>query len=266
MEILKVMIIEDDQFTSKLVELIIIKHFPEMNVVARCGSVSEAIVLTRENEPDLIILDIQLEDGNAFDFLEQVKPLAFKVLFMSSYQAYLEEAIQFAAVDFVKKPFGESDLIMALDKALGAFSDSGYGSRLNVLFSNIESDPCSRSLVISTENGNRVILIGDLEYGESVPGGAIFYMNNGEILKTQYPLRRFEILLAATGFYRCHPRFLINTALVATVNTRENEILFKSGSSVPFEERRADIIISRCCQLNGVISEGYQEVKIDGTR
>ena len=250
MDSFKVLVVEDDRFTRRVVELIVTNHFPEMEVVGRCGSLGEALRLIQESKPDLVILDIQLEDGNAFELLEQLKPIPFKVLFMSSYQSYMEESVQFAAVDFIQKPFDESDFVMALDKALDTFTDAEYAQRLDVLFSNIVGTPGNRSLVMATENGTRIIPVRDIEYGESITGGSLFSMTNGEVLKVSRPLRRFESLLAATGFFRCHPLFLINLSLIIRIDVDIQQVMFVSGHAAPFESRRTEALIKRYNELH----------------
>jgi two-component system, LytTR family, response regulator len=245
MEKIKVIIIEDDRFTRRVVELIITNHFPEFEIVGQSGSVKEGMQIILKTNPDLVILDVQLEDGNAFDLLNILKPLSFKIVFMSSFQSYMEAAVQFAAVDFLKKPFDESDLVMALDKAIETLKDVEYPQRLEVMFSNINQTSDEQTILFPKENGFTTVPVNQIIYGEAKTGGSSFWLANGESLNVPRPLRRYETLLTAYGFFRCHPLFLINLRMIENIDTTSGSILLKSGAPVPFDNWRKQNLITQ---------------------
>ena len=99
-----VVIVEDDIFARRIVRLIINNHFPELNVTGEFASITDASLMIPQLAPDLMILDIQLEDGNAFDLLKQLREqnIEPKIVFMSAIHSYIEEAVQFASVDSLR--------------------------------------------------------------------------------------------------------------------------------------------------------------------
>jgi DNA-binding response OmpR family regulator len=90
-------------------------------VVARNGS--EVLSLARDDEPDLILLDILARDPTAFDIamvLKQDPRIArIPVLFMTSVRDP-EAGMRMGAVDFVVRPTGTGALITAIEAALNA--------------------------------------------------------------------------------------------------------------------------------------------------
>ena len=177
-----VVIVEDDIFSRRIVRLIINNHFPELNVTGEFASITDASLMIPQLAPDLMILDIQLEDGNAFDLLKQLREqnIEPKIVFMSAIHSYIEEAVQFASVDFLKKPFDESELVMALDKAIDSINDSDYGQRLNTLFSNLHNNNGDKSIIFKQDNGHVNAPLSTIVYGRAVPGGAEFRLISGE--------------------------------------------------------------------------------------
>lgn len=252
MDSYKVVVVEDDLFSRRLVGLIITNHFPELVVVGQCGSVKEAKEVICEKKPQLVILDIQLEDGNAFDLLHQLKSegIDIKIVFMSAIQSYLEEAVQFAAVDFLKKPFDEGDLVMALDKAIDSINDIAYNQRLDVLFNNLNENQNQKTMLFQLQDGPLTVPLASIECGEAKPGGSIFRLTTGFDFKVSIPLRRYELLLSKYGFFRCHPLFVINLNLIDNIDLLTLSIHFKSGHSVPFEDWRRPSLLNK-----------YQETK-----
>ncbi len=245
----KTLIVEDDSFTLRVVELIITKNFPEFEVTASTSSVVEAQRLIELHKPDLVIMDIQLDDGNAFELLREIPSIDFKIIFMSAYQSYLEEAVQYAAVDFIQKPFDEGDFIMALDKVFETFKDEEYTSRLDVLFSNIDSESDDLSILLITKDGNKSVNLKDIEYGEAINRGAIFNLISGESVQVHRPLRQFESLLPPDGFSRCHPLYIVNLQHIKTLDQSSSQIILKSGNTIPLEERRTESLIEKLQNL-----------------
>lgn len=247
MDSYNVVVVEDDLFSRRVVRLIITNHFPELVVVGECGSVKEAQEIICRTKPHLVILDIQLEDGNAFDLLNSLcsKEIDFKIVFMSAYQSYLEEAVQFAAVDFLKKPFDEGEFVMALDKAINSINDIAYNQRLDVMFNNLNENQHQKTMLFQLKDGPFTVPLAQIECGEAKPGGSVFRLTNGPEFKVAIPLRRYEILLSKYGFFRCHPLFVINLNLIEAIDLPSSQIRFKSGYSVPFEDWRRPSLIKK---------------------
>lgn len=245
MNSIKVIIVEDDRFTRRVVEQILNKHFSEIVIVGQSGSVEESLILIRKHQPDLVILDVQLEDGDAFELLQRIEVINFKLVFMSAYQGYLEESMQFAAVDFVAKPFDENELAVAVDKAIEALSDLEYHKKIEVLFSNIALSPQDWSIVFPTSHHPTTVMVKDIIYAEAVFGGCNFYTEQGAVLYVPRPLRRYETLLATYGFFRCHPLYVVNLRQVKKIDFQKVEIHFQLGKHLPFEEWRGNGLMKK---------------------
>jgi len=234
----KVLIVDDDPFTAHVVEKMFKNNFPDITVVGKTGSIKETLNVVNELHPDFMILDVQLEDGTAFELLQQIEILDFKIIFMSSNHSYLEKSMQFAAVDFLLKPFDENDFVFAIEKLLTAYQDEFYQKRIEVMFSNIDSNPKDWKLVLTKDFNSVAVNIKDIIYGESISGGSNFILESGEKHFIPKPLRRYETLLAPFAFYRCHPLYVINIRQIQKIDSENLEIEFFSGNKVPFEEWR----------------------------
>lgn len=78
---LNVVIIEDEVPAARLLNSMVTRLRPEWNVTVLPGSVDEAVLWFREHpHPDIIFLDIQLADGNSFDFLSAANPSSVIIL------------------------------------------------------------------------------------------------------------------------------------------------------------------------------------------
>ena len=86
---IKAVIIEDEIPAARLLFSMIKKIRPSWDLEILPGSVEEAVHWFETNtEPQLIFLDIQLSDGNSFEFLEQVKPTSH-IIFTTAYEGLI---------------------------------------------------------------------------------------------------------------------------------------------------------------------------------
>lgn len=113
---MKVLIIEDEQPAAlKLIRLL--KEIDaEVEIMDVLSSVEHSINWLAEHpSPELIFMDIQLEDGISFEIFENCK-IHTPVIFTTAYDAYALKAFKVNSVDYLLKPISPDDLKIAMDK------------------------------------------------------------------------------------------------------------------------------------------------------
>src|SRR5687767_6122487 len=89
---------------------------PLIKIVGEAGTVREAVKLIYEKSPQLVILDIDLPDGNAFDILAKFHKPDFRIIFITGSEAHALKAFRFSAVDYLLKPVDPEQLREAVNK------------------------------------------------------------------------------------------------------------------------------------------------------
>ncbi len=113
---LNVVIIEDEVPAARLLNSMVTRLRPEWNVAVLPGSVDEAVSWFREHpHPDIIFRDIQLADGNSFDFLSAANPSSV-IIFTTAYDQYAIRAFSVNSIDYILKPVDEKRLSDAIQK------------------------------------------------------------------------------------------------------------------------------------------------------
>lgn len=113
---MNVLIVEDELHNVRLLRGMLEELRPDYNVVGHCESVSESVELLRtEPQPDLILMDIQLNDGVCFSIFDQVK-VDSKVIFTTAYNNYAIQAFKVNSIDYLLKPVKDSELLTAIEK------------------------------------------------------------------------------------------------------------------------------------------------------
>lgn len=113
---MRILIIEDEEHNSRMLQGMIAEIRPEWEVVERLKSVRKSVEwLSTNTTPDLIFLDIQLSDGICFSIFEQVKVDAM-IVFTTAYDEYAIRAFDVNSIDYLLKPIKETKLENAIIK------------------------------------------------------------------------------------------------------------------------------------------------------
>lgn len=107
---MKIVIIEDEVFAARRLENMIKEIDSEIEVLAKLESVSESVEWFKTNEqPDLIFLDIQLEDDLSFSIFREVK-ISCPIIFTTATDEYATRAFMLKGIDYLLKPIIQIDL------------------------------------------------------------------------------------------------------------------------------------------------------------
>ena len=113
---MKIFIVEDEELAVKKLRKTLQLVDESAEVVGEADSIQSAVDWLENNpDPDLILMDIELADGQSFEIfnLTQVKS---PVIFITSYDEYALKAFKVNSVDYLLKPVQKEDLETALGK------------------------------------------------------------------------------------------------------------------------------------------------------
>lgn len=113
---MKVVIVEDERLAAEKLAGLLMQIEPRIEIVKMLESVEESVNWFAENAaPDLIFMDIQLDDGISFEIFESVKIQA-PVIFTTAFDQYAIRAFKVNSVDYLLKPIAREELAGALTK------------------------------------------------------------------------------------------------------------------------------------------------------
>lgn len=115
---MKVLIVEDESPAANKLKQMLLRYSNEMEVVANLSSVQETVAwLSSHPAPDLIMMDIQIDDGLCFEIFKEVKVLS-PVIFTTAYDQYAIRAFEVHSIDYLLKPFSYEKLEISLNKLM----------------------------------------------------------------------------------------------------------------------------------------------------
>jgi DNA-binding LytR/AlgR family response regulator len=113
---MNVLIVENEKPAIEGLSGLLKKIDSTVNIVGTTESVESTINWFQNNpSPELVFMDIQLDDGLCFEVFETIKP-DIPVIFTTAYDEYMLSAFKVNSVDYLLKPIEESPLRNAIEK------------------------------------------------------------------------------------------------------------------------------------------------------
>ena len=113
---MKVLIVEDEQPAVRKLVRLLEEVDPAIVIIGVLSSVEQVVNWFSVNTPpDLVFMDIQLEDGISFEVFDLLE-IKIPVIFTTAYDEYALKAFKVNSVDYLLKPVGLEELKKAVDK------------------------------------------------------------------------------------------------------------------------------------------------------
>lgn len=236
-------IVEDESAVRK--EMIyLIEQEADTQVVGWSADVKNAVKLIEEKNPDVILMDIQLRDGTAFNILKNLKTLPENIIFLTAYNQFAIRAIKYGALDYLLKPIDHIELKEALERYRRKKENNPqWMKQISLAEYSSESDVLPDTIALNSINSVRIIRIQDIIYCKGEGPYTFFFLNNGEKELTSKPLKFYEELLSAPHFLRTHQSYLVNRKYITCIKQSEYLIL-SNNEEIPISIRRKSFILN----------------------
>lgn len=250
---LRAVIIDDIETIRKKNSAIIKATCPTISIIGQADSVASGVEIIKQLSPDLVFLDVEMPDGTGFDLLQQLKPIAFKVIFITGYEDFAIKAFRFSAIDYLLKPLDADDLAEAVKKAEDSLSKEVFDLKLNNLFANLERPKNLQNLILKTADRIYSVNIQDVVHCESDKNYTTFHFINAPKLIVSTNLKEYETMLAPHQFFRTHQSHLINMAYFDHFIKSEggNTIVMKNKTAIPLSVRKKEEFLVLLENLQG---------------
>lgn len=243
---MRILIVDDEKrIRSTLVNVLKI-HYPKAIVVAEAENIQMALEAIQKHKPDVVLLDIKMPKGSGFDLLKQIKPITFKIIFITAFNEFALQAIKFSALDYLLKPVIPKELVEALERAEQQLNVEEMMDKFNVFMSNVSNiNRETKKIVLNGHHKMHVVNLSEIIRCEADRNYTMFYLTNKRSILVSHSLKEYDDMLSPMGFYRPHHSHLINLSFVDGLEKRDGGVLImKDGSEVPVSSKRQSDIIA----------------------
>jgi len=241
---LRTVIIDDEAHARETLARLLALHCPQVRLVGEADCVAGGLKIIRELHPQLVLLDVKMDDGTGFDLLRLCSTIDFKVIFITAYEKYAIQAFRFAAVDFLLKPVNPEELMEAVNHAEILIHEH-FTTQLQVLEENMRTDiRQKKKIVLKTIDNIHLVEIQHITHCESEGCYTFIHTIKGEKIMISRTLREFDDLLGESGFYRVHKSFLINLSHISRFEKQEGGyIILGNDARIPVSSRKREELL-----------------------
>jgi len=206
---IKTIAIDDEPLALKLVTGYIEKT-PFLELLGSFDNPLSAMDFMEQNKVELLFLDIQMPDLTGTQFARTLTN-GPKIIFTTAYEKYAIEGFRLEAVDYLLKPFGYEEFLVAAQKAkkiLGLEEKN---------LTSIESN--NEFLFLKSEYKIRRINFNDILYIEGMKDYVkVYILNETKPILSLSTLKAVEAKLPETNFMRVHRSFIVNLNRIQTID------------------------------------------------
>ena len=241
---LNAMIVDDEEACCEVLEMLLEKYCPEVNVVASCNSVAEAVKALSTYKVKLLFLDIEMPHANGFELLQKLPVIDFDLIFTTSYDQYAIKAIRFSALDYLLKPIDREELQAAVRKASERLQPPAH-QQLEVLWQKIQKPSAVRqNIALPTMEGLQMVALESIISCTSKGNYTVLHFKDAQKLVISKSLKDIESLLAGYQFLRVHHSHIVNLHEVKKYIRGEGGILLMSnGESIDVSRSRKESVV-----------------------
>ncbi|MFR0621196.1 LytR/AlgR family response regulator transcription factor [Limosilactobacillus mucosae] len=229
---MKVLIVDDEPLARNELHYLL-KENVLINEIDEANGVMMADQKVNANQPDLVFLDIKLDDGNGMALARRWKklPQPPAIVFATAYDNYAVDAFNEAAVDYILKPFDPERINEAVARVAKIRGTADQAE--NVAEQTAWQNP---RLSITIDDKTMVIQKRDIMYIETQGGYTHLHLRNDKLLISRQTLTSIAQLLNPRHFMRIHRGFIVNLDEIDEMQPSFNhtyELTLKDGSKIP---------------------------------
>ncbi len=219
---MEVLIIEDEQLGAEKLIRLLKAIDNSIDIVGNTRSIKSSVEWLMENKhPDIVLMDIELTDGQSFEIFNHVN-IKSMVIFTTSYDEYALQAFKVNSVDYLLKPIKKEELKNALDK-YQAWQQKFSAPSIDIthLINELKQQQGktfrSRFLV---KQGQKLVSVetSDIAYLYAEGRLSYFICRDRQKFVLDYTIEELEQMLDPQQFYRANRAFLIHIKAVAQIH------------------------------------------------
>ena len=236
---IKAVIVDDELGARESLSKMIEKNCKNIEIVAKADSMANAFMEITTHQPDLVFLDIEMPNGNAFDLLEKFKEINFNIIFTTAYDHYAIKAIKFSAIDYILKPIDPEELVRAVSRYESQMNNkNSLDKKFKTLLSNVKPENKLKKVGIPDGDGLIFINLADIIRCDSDGNYTYFILTTGKKIIASRTLGEYEQMFTDDNFFRVHRSHLINLEHVKKYIKGEGGYVIMSDNSQVEVSRR----------------------------
>ena len=237
----KAYIVDDELNNIELLKHFLKKYCINIDIIGESQTFEQSVSDLNFLQPNILFLDIKLNDKNAFDILDVIDTSEYEIIFITAYEDFALKAFKYNAIDYILKPLSIEDLILAVNKAIVRIDERVIFENQMISYSTYKNNKSSNILTISSLDKVDIIKKEDIIFCKSDGRYTTFFLNDKTEVMACKNLGEFEDMLKEDTFFRIHHSYIVNVRYVKKINKKAGYYCeMSNGALLPIAKRRQD--------------------------
>jgi len=242
---MKAIIIDDEKRARISLTYILQEYCPEVTVVAECENLPEGIKAIRKQQPDIVLLDIEMPGHSGLELLDffDENEVNFSIIFTTAYNEYALKAFKFSAVDYLLKPIIPEELAEAIQRVS---KQKQRFENFKAFKENLQQETLTK---IAVPSGNTLLFLdtNKIMYIKGEGAYSEVFCSDGSRQLVSRNLKNFEdILCSDSRFLRIHKSYIVNFNFVTAFNKSDGgSIVLENQIQIPVSPDKSQTILDQ---------------------
>lgn len=203
---LSCIIIDDENICLEEMKYIV-ESFDFSEVIGAFNEAKEGLEFLRENDVDVVFLDIEMPNTDGFGIYNKIKEVNqdIHIVFTTAHEGYAVKAFDVRAFDYILKPCPKDRVRQTLQKLV----EENAPRKEEAIKVNIKEDKKVYKLPIRDEEKVKLLDLSEILYCK-VKGGLLHIITKKGIYSSTETLTDVEDKLKSFNFIRCHRNYMVN--------------------------------------------------------
>lgn len=240
---IKGIIIDNDIACIDLLDGLISSYCKNIEILAKSRSIKDAVISINEFNPQVVFLDIELDNELGFDLFKYFSAPNFQVIFTTSHEKFALRAIRSSCLDYILKPIDIAELVNAVSKLDKVINTSDNEKKINALINNtdIKTNNLTK-LAIPSSNSVTLIDISEIVCLEGDWRYTTLYTISGDKIVSSKNIGEYETLLG-DDFFRCHKSWIVNLKYTKKLLKSDGQIQLSNGMLIEISTRKKEVFL-----------------------
>ena len=223
-------LIVDDEFLARKLLSEYVSKIDYLNLVDTCPDATKAMEVLKNENIEILLLDIQMPDISGMDMLKMIdnKPA---VILTTAYSEYAVDAFALGVVDYLLKPFDYVRFMQAINKAIS----------FNISEPQPETTQSNDYILVKADYKLYKINFDDLLFIEGQHEYVTFHTTTKRITAL-YSLKNLEDTLPKDKFVRTHKSYIVSIKNIEDIDKLNVTV---AGNKIPVGASYRDSLIER---------------------
>ncbi len=220
---MKAIIVDDEPRAIVSLKGMLNAFVESVEIIGTASSAAEAKEVLSKAKPDMVFMDIELQDGTGIEVINSIEHASFLTVFVTAYDEYAIQALRMRAFDYLLKPIDPDDLQSTVNKARHFKANPEKESRLDL-----------EKISVPTRNGLMFIKLKDIIRLQSDNTYTNIILKDQKPILITKTLKSFENSLKDSNFIRVHQSHILNFEEVMEYTRSDGGyFIMSNGDEIP---------------------------------